>query len=167
MLSASELMSGAGVPARIATATPECARATSLPATNLPAAPSLPIASDASTAMSNGSPCWTRLVASTPPTDSTRTLSRVRCCQASASSPSTWRVAIDEMMLIVVMLMALFSWGDGFGWLTNAAPTCESARSAPVRRPTGLRPGRQSDLALPAFHRQRENAQMSGGEFIA
>ena len=74
--------SGRGAPARTATATPECTRSTSLPATTRPAAMSLSIASAPSTTRSKASPACTRLAASTPPTDSNATATPLRCSQA-------------------------------------------------------------------------------------
>ena len=72
------LDAGSGVPARTATATPECTRSALLSGCTLPAATSLSMASDASTTKSKASSACTRLAASTPPTDSMSTRTPVR-----------------------------------------------------------------------------------------
>jgi hypothetical protein len=71
-------------------------------AARLDAAASWSIALDASTTTSKASPALTRLAASTPPTDSMTTLWPVCRSNASTRSASTWRVAIDEIPVILM-----------------------------------------------------------------
>lgn len=104
-------MSGLDAPVRTATATPERTKSTLEPGSTWPEAISLSMASEARMTTSKASPACTRLAASTPPTDSMATRVPERRWNASTSSASTKRVAMEEMPLMSVVM----SWGNSWG----------------------------------------------------
>jgi hypothetical protein len=90
-------MSGCAAPARTPIATGEVTTSMRGPS-RCPSAINESITLGASTTASNASPPRTRLAASTPPTDSTRTRKPESDSNRAARSASTCRVAIDDTM---------------------------------------------------------------------
>ena len=104
-------MSGRGAPAGTATATPEWTRSVRLPATSLPSCSKVSMALLASTTQSKTSPAWTRLAASTPPTDSICTEnSGAWASNKRARSANKGLVAMEEMMRIGVVVGVVMRW---------------------------------------------------------